>query len=64
MFKYLIATFLTLIAIGCGILLIIFLASAAMFGSMFLTIGCIGAVFVFFYCISVLNRNHETGNEN
>jgi hypothetical protein len=62
MLKYLIAIVLTLIAVGCAILLIVFLTSAAIYGSEFLTLGCIAALFIFFYSVSLLNKKHETEN--
>ncbi len=58
--KYLIASFLTLIAVGGAILLIIFLASAALFGSVFLTISSLAAVGLFFYFVTFLNKKQES----
>jgi len=62
MFKYLIGIFLTLIGIGCAVSLVIFLASAAIYGSMFLTLGCVAAMFIFFYSITLLNKKKESEN--
>ncbi len=64
MLKYLIGIFLTLIAVGCAVLLIVFLASIALYGSLYLTLGCIAAVFIFFYSVSLLNKKQEPENSN
>lgn len=58
--KYLIASLLGLIAVGGAILLIIFLASAALFGSISLTIISVAAVALFFYFVTFLNKEQES----
>lgn len=58
--KYFFGIMLTLLALGCVVLLIIFLASAAIFGSVYLILGCILVMFAFFYAISLLNKKQES----
>jgi hypothetical protein len=54
------AIIVTLLGLSFAVLLIIFLASAALFESVYLTIGCILGVFIFFYALSVLNKKQES----
>jgi hypothetical protein len=57
--RYLLVFLLTLIGITCTVLLIVFLASAAIFGSFFLPVICIISLALFFYGISALNEKQE-----
>jgi hypothetical protein len=57
--RYLLVFLLTVIGITCAVLLIIFLASAAIFGSFFLPFICIAALVLFFYGVSALNKKQE-----
>ncbi|HEY5405674.1 MAG TPA: hypothetical protein VIJ92_01240 [Ginsengibacter sp.] len=57
--RYLLATLLVLIGITCAVLIIVFLASAAIFGSFFLPFICVVALALFFYGISSLNEKQE-----
>jgi len=57
--RYLLVFLLTVIGITCAVLLIIFLASAAIFGSFFLPFICIAALALFFYGVSALNKKQE-----
>lgn len=57
--RYLLVTLLTLIGISCAVLLIIFLASAAIYGDLFLPLLCLAAVALFFYGVSALNKKQE-----
>lgn len=41
-----------------GVLSIVFLASAALHGAYILPVLCLGFMFLFFYGISVLNKDH------
>jgi len=57
--RYLFAVLLSLIGITCVILLIVFLASAAIFGSFILPVICIVSLVLFFYGVSALNKKQE-----
>jgi hypothetical protein len=57
--KYLLVFLLSLIGISCIVLLVIFLASAAIFGSFFLPLICIVSLALFFYGASVLHKKQE-----
>ena len=57
--KYLLAVLLALIGISFVVILIVYLANAAIFGSFFLPIVCIVGLTVFFYFMSSLNEKQE-----
>ena len=58
--KYIIAILLALIGISCAVLLVIFLVSAALYGSLILTGLCLMAFLLYFVGTSKLNRNNES----
>lgn len=57
--RNLLAIVLVLIGIICSVLLIVFLASAAIFGSFFLPLICVIGLTLFFYFMSLLNEKQE-----
>ncbi|MDQ6904183.1 MAG: hypothetical protein M3139_14375 [Bacteroidota bacterium] len=42
-----------------GVLSIVFLASAALHGAYILPVVCLGFLFLFFYGVSFLNKDHK-----
>lgn len=57
--RYLLVFLLTLVGIGCALSVIVFLASAALFGDLGLPIVCVVALGLFFYGLNVLDRKQE-----
>ncbi|KAA9040884.1 hypothetical protein FW778_02260 [Ginsengibacter hankyongi] len=57
--RYLLITLLVLIGITCAVSLVIFLASAAIFGSFLLPLICIGSLVLFFYAVTALNKGSK-----
>jgi|GEM_PF-6572429 hypothetical protein len=57
--RNLLAVILVLIGIICSILLIVFLTSAAIFGSFFLPLICVIGLTLFFYFMSLWNEKQE-----
>jgi len=55
--KYIIVFLLAFTGISCAVLLIIFLASAALYGSLILPFLCLVFMGIFFGGVSVLNKN-------
>jgi hypothetical protein len=55
--KYIIAFLLAFMAISCAVLLVIFLASAALYGSLSLPLFCLVFMVIFFFIVSALNKN-------
>ena len=57
--RYLLVFLLTLVGISCALALIIFLASAAIYGDLILPIVCVGTLALFFYGLKVLDKEQE-----
>lgn len=57
--KYIIAILLTFIGISCAILGIVFLASAALYGSLVLTSICLIAMILYFVGVRKLNQDND-----
>lgn len=55
--KYIIVFLLAFMAIICAVLLVIFLASAALYGSLSLPLFCLAFMVIFFFIVSALNKN-------